>query len=140
MFSEAENFCRNLHFLLLTETDGNGYNTLPRNRGHFPLHMFHQGEISYTQRPLEMKSLMYGTQNTYPYTVQSILKYTLQCKGVTRRRCLSVCLSVCPSVVQSPDFFPNTVLGSASGCYSYRLRYIFPFYAVFQKTKPLVSK
>jgi len=24
MFSEAENFCRNLHFLLLTETDGNG--------------------------------------------------------------------------------------------------------------------
>jgi len=23
MFSEAENFCRNLHFLLLTETDGN---------------------------------------------------------------------------------------------------------------------
>jgi len=26
MFSEAENFCRNLHFLLLTETDGNGHN------------------------------------------------------------------------------------------------------------------
>jgi len=24
MFSEVENFCRNLHFLLLTETDGNG--------------------------------------------------------------------------------------------------------------------
>jgi len=24
MFSEAENFCRNLQFLLLTETDGNG--------------------------------------------------------------------------------------------------------------------
>jgi len=24
MFSEAENFCINLHFLLLTETDGNG--------------------------------------------------------------------------------------------------------------------
>jgi len=24
MFSEAENFCGNLHFLLLTETDGNG--------------------------------------------------------------------------------------------------------------------
>jgi len=24
MFSEAENFCRNLHFLLLTETDSNG--------------------------------------------------------------------------------------------------------------------
>jgi len=24
MFSEAENFCRNLHFLLLKETDGNG--------------------------------------------------------------------------------------------------------------------
>jgi len=24
MFSESENFCRNLHSLLLTETDGNG--------------------------------------------------------------------------------------------------------------------
>jgi len=24
MFSKAENFCGNLHFLLLTETDGNG--------------------------------------------------------------------------------------------------------------------
>jgi len=29
MFLEAENICRNLHFLLLTETDGNGQlNTL----------------------------------------------------------------------------------------------------------------
>jgi len=24
MFSEAENFCKTFHFLLLTETDGNG--------------------------------------------------------------------------------------------------------------------
>jgi len=28
MFSEAENFCRNLYFLLLTETDGNGHWTV----------------------------------------------------------------------------------------------------------------
>jgi len=29
MFSEAENFCINLHFLLLTETDGNGQLNIP---------------------------------------------------------------------------------------------------------------
>jgi len=32
MFSEAENFCRNLHFLLLTEKDGNEQLNISMNK------------------------------------------------------------------------------------------------------------